>query len=132
DGNHGRFRHRDHRRATLATLTPAQLLRTHRTAAWVLEDRGAPRLAVGLHLSRALEDEACLDPLLDGLRELVEVESRHDARRVAERLHVHLNRLPRTPATNARRLAWLLLHGRLLALLGRDQAATRCFRKANL
>ncbi|MBI5851360.1 MAG: AAA family ATPase [Planctomycetes bacterium] len=132
EGGEGRFRHREYRLATLATVPPAALRALHRDAAWVREDRGAPPFEVGMHLSRAMEHEACLDPLLLGLDNLVRASARRAAVRLVERLHLHLNRLPRTPVNLERRLRWLLLAGRSWLLLDDEERATRSFKKAVL
>lgn len=132
DRGRGRFRHREYRLATIASTPEEARRRLHRDAAWVLEDRGAPALEVGLHLSRALEDQACVEPLLIGLEELVRTNARKAALRVSERLHLHLNRLPRSPANLGRRLRWLLLSGDAWAAAGDEGKSARAFRKAIL
>jgi tetratricopeptide (TPR) repeat protein len=128
----GRFRHRDYRLATIAATPPEARRRLHRDAAWVLEDRGAAPLEVGIHLSRALEDAACLEPLLAGLEDLLRQNSRIAAIRVSERLHLHLNRLPRSPAHLLHRLRWLLLAGDAHAAAAQEDKASRAYRKAIL
>ena len=126
----GTFRHRDFRRAILE-LVPAEVRRRlHRMAAWVLEDRGAPALDVGLHYSRASEHEAAVRPLLMGLAQLVASGSRSQSRQVAERLGIHLNELPRDDANLDLRLRCLLLRGKA-EVLDRDEThAYTTFRRA--
>jgi hypothetical protein len=126
----GRFRHREYRRALLDLIPARTRERLHRLAAWVLEDRGAPPLDVGMHLSRAREHEACLEPLLAGLERLVAAGSREASRRVAARVRVHLNALPRTPLGEVRRLRWLLLDGQAHANAERYAPAQRAFTQA--
>lgn len=126
----GTFRHRDFRRAILELMPPEVVRRLHRMAAWVLEDRGAPALDVGLHYSRAAEHDAAVDPLLRGLEQLVASGSRSESRRLAERLEVHLNELPRDEHNLDRRLRYLLLRGSA-ELSDRDEAhAHTTFRRA--
>ena len=97
-------------------------------------DRGANRLEVGLLLSRAHEHASCLDPLLDGLQDLLAQGALRTAKRVLQRVRIHLNRLPRTPDWLRRRVRYLLL----LAAAMRDglemegRSAWRELRRANL
>jgi serine/threonine protein kinase/tetratricopeptide (TPR) repeat protein len=114
------FRHRLLRKAVLAAVPAGVVRQLAREAAWEREEAGASRLEVGLLLSRAQEHGACLDPLLDGLEQLLRSGSRRHAARVARRVRLHLNRLPRTSEWLRRRVRWLLLHARLLA----DQQTT--------
>src|SRR5690606_39861524 len=123
----GRFRHRAYRLATIASTPADTSRRLHRDAAWALEDRGVPPLEVGLHLSKASEHQACIDPLLDGLETLVRANARKQAVRVAERLHLRQNRLPRTTPNLHRRLRWLLASGDR-GLLGDDEE--KCARRS--
>ena len=132
EGGEGRFRHRAYRTATLAATPPGVLRALYRDAAWVREDRGASRLEVGMHLSRAMEEEACLDPLIDGLHDLVHAHVRRTTGRVVERIRFHLNRLPRTARNLDRRLRWLLLSGRAWLQLDDEEHGSRAFRKAIL
>jgi len=132
DQGRGRFRHRDYRLATIAATPAEARRRLHRDAAWVREERSAPPLEIGLHLSRALEDEACLEPLLAGLEGLVQQQARQAAIRVVERLRLHLNRLPRTKPNLEHRLRWLLLAGDVYAATLQEDRSTRAFRKAAL
>ncbi len=132
EGGVGRFRHRGYRRSIVDATDPGVLRQLHRTAAWVLEDRGAPPLEVGLHLSHALEHEACIDPLLDGLEALVDAHSRQQALRVVERLRLHLATVPPSPANAARRLRWHLLAGATWALVEAEDKAVAALRAANV
>jgi tetratricopeptide (TPR) repeat protein len=132
DQGRGRFRHRDYRLATIAATPAEARRRLHRDAAWVREERSAPALEIGLHLSRALEDEACLEPLLTGLEGLVQQQARQAAIRVVERLRLHLNRLPRSKPNLERRLRWLLLAGEVYAATLQEERSARSFRKAVL
>jgi len=98
------FRHRDFRMALL-DLVPRAVRRTlHRAAAWVLERRQAPPLEVGMHMSRAMEHEAAVAPLLAGLEQLVASGSQRAARRVILRLQLHLDALAGREAIEAARL----------------------------
>ncbi|MCC6784174.1 MAG: protein kinase, partial [Planctomycetes bacterium] len=132
EGGEGQFRHRAYRLATLATIPAATLRSLHREAAWVRDARGAGSLEVGMHLSRAMEHAACLEPLLAGLASLVRANVRHGAVRLVERLRLHLNRLPRSAEHKDQRLRWLLLAGRAWLLLDDEDRSARAFRKAIL
>ncbi len=132
EGGEGRFRHRAYRLATIAATPADALRRLYRDAAWVREDRGGAPLEVGMLLSRASEHEACLDPLLDGLDELVRANVRRTTVRVVERIRLHLNRLPRDEANLRRRLRWANLAGRAWLQRGDEEHGTRAFRKAIL
>ena len=127
---HGRFRHRAYRLATIASTPAESSRRLHRDAAWVLEDRGALPLEIGLHLSKASEHQACIDPLLEGLETLVRANARKQAARIVERLHLHLNRVPRLGPNLERRLRWLLASGDLWLLVDHEEKCSRAFRKA--
>ncbi|MGE0142123.1 MAG: protein kinase [Planctomycetota bacterium] len=132
EGGIGRFRHRAYRQATLKATPEGTLRILHRDAAWVKEDRGAAALEVGMHLSRAGEDAACLEPLTRGLETLVNANVRHSTVRVAERIRAHLNRLPRSERHNRQRLRWLLLTGRAHLQRDQEELGTRAFKKAIL
>lgn len=132
EGGEGQFRHRAYRLATLATIPAATLRSLHREAAWVRDARGAGSLEVGMHLSRAMEHAACLEPLLAGLADLVRANVRHGAVRLVERLRLHLNRLPRNAEHKDQRLRWLLLAGRAWLLLDDEDRSARAYRKAIL
>jgi tetratricopeptide (TPR) repeat protein len=106
------FRHLDYRRALLDLIPAATRRRLHRTAAWILEERGAPALEVGLHYSRAAEHFSAVEPLLLGLDRMVRAGSRRAGRRIADRLRLHLEALPHDAKTDAWRLRHLLLDAR--------------------
>ncbi len=94
DGDEVAFRHRDFRMALLDLVPRGARRAMHRDAAWVLEQRGAPPLEVGMHMSRAMQHEEALPRLLEGLEGLVAAGSRRAAGRVLARLRVHLAALP--------------------------------------
>ncbi len=129
-GGKGTFRHRDFRRAILELVPATARRRQHRAAAWVLEDHGAPPLEVGLHYSRAGEHDAAVAPLLTGLAQLVARSSRGHSLRIADRLRLHLNALPRDRGNLDRRLQYLLLRGKVELLDQNQDAARTSFRRA--
>lgn len=140
----GVFAHRDIRRSLLASIPADARRRMHRASAWLLEDRGAPALEIGMHLSRAALDAECISPLLEGLTQLVRSGARRVALRVCERLRLHLDRLlgdtdnagPRALNAERRRfladrLQMLLLAGRLHTAVGNPRRAHLAYRQAN-
>ncbi len=124
------FRHRDFRKALLRDLPAAERERLHLAAAHLLAARGGRALEVGMHLSQALQHEACLDPLLEALEERVQAGSRRTSLRLLGRLQVHLGQVPTTAANERRRLRFLLLAGRARAGASHADAAGRAFRDA--
>lgn len=128
----GAFRHRDYRLALAELVEPQVRRRLHRMAAWVLEDRGAPPLEVGMHHSRAGEHDACVPFLLRGLEDLVHAGSRQRSLRLSARLRLHLNSLPRTGKHLDERLHWLVLAGQAHAQAELSDEAQRCFKKARI
>lgn len=124
------FRHRDFQKMLLHGLPGPQRERLHGAAAALLAQRGASPLLVGMHLSQALEHEACLDPLLAGLDERVRAGSRRTALRIAARVGVHLGHVEGTPANQRRHLRFLQLAGQARANANQLDAASRSFRQA--
>lgn len=124
------FRHRDFQKALLRRLPDTVRQQLHGKAADLLLARGAPALQVGLHRSQALDHEGCLDPLLAGLEELVQSGSRRTSLRIAARLRVHFQQLPRTEANERRRLRFLLLAAHARANVGQNAATMQAFRAA--
>jgi tetratricopeptide (TPR) repeat protein len=96
----------------------------------MLAARGGDPLAVGLHRSHARDHEGCVEPLLQGLLELVRAGSRRTSLRIASRLQVHLQQLPDTPAVAALRLRHALLHARARVNAGQPEAAQAAFEHA--
>jgi predicted ATPase len=127
EGGRVAFRHRDYRRVLREHLPLAARRRLHRAAAWVLEDRGAQPLQVGLHLSLAREHQAAILPLLTGLERLVDAGSRHATLRVVQRLGLHLSAVPDTEANAEARQRFHLLAGRSYAANHRQAEATASF-----
>ncbi|MHC4812489.1 MAG: serine/threonine-protein kinase [Planctomycetota bacterium] len=127
---HGTFRHRDFRRAILDLVPAEARRRLHRAAAWVLEDRGAPPLEVGMHYSRASEHAAAIEPLLAGLAELVARGSRGHSHRIANRLSIHLDALPPSDSTVEQGLRYLLLRGQVELSDHNEAEAHTTFRRA--
>ena len=119
----GRFRHREFRQVIQNSAKAEDLRRLHRTAAWILEDRGAPALDVGLHLSRAGEHEAAIEPLLEGLGQLTATGSRKSSLKISGRLRVHLDAREPGEATDRLKLRHLLLAGRAEELASEDEQA---------
>ncbi|MBL8722567.1 MAG: serine/threonine protein kinase [Planctomycetes bacterium] len=124
------FRHRDFLKVLLSTLAAEARADLHRRAAALLARRGRPALEIGMHLSQALEHEACLDPLLQGLDERVRAGSRRTALRIAGRLAVHFAAVPDHEANRRRRLRYLLLAGKARVNAGQHEAASRDFQRA--
>lgn len=124
------FRHRAFRRAILRHMPENFRRRLHRLAAWILEERGAPELEVGMHLSRAGEHEACLPRLLSGLEQLVADGSRESSLRVARRIHVHLEHLPNGEQTSRWHLRADMLQAQAHVLAGHRQRAQRLLRQS--
>lgn len=121
----GRFRHRDFRTVMLDMTPPTVLIRLHRTAAWILEDRGASSLQVGLHLSRAGEHDAALEPLLQGLAHLTATGSRQQSLKIRNRLRAHFDALPADPRYSEKRMQFLALSGKTEELADREVRAMR-------
>ncbi len=130
---HGRgaFAHRDLRRALLDSIEVGARRRLHRAAAWMLEDRGAAPLEVGMHLSRAGLDAECIEPLLEGLDRLVATGLRRGSVRVAERLRLHLDRLPADDERRRQRLRLFRLSATAHASLGHTDKAHSLLRSAS-
>ncbi|MCU0866261.1 MAG: protein kinase [Planctomycetes bacterium] len=124
------FRHGDFQKALLRELPPLERERLHRSAAAMLQAQGRSPLAIGMHLSMALDHEACLDPLLAGLDERVRAGSRRTALRLCGRLAVHLGQVVPTTANERRRLRFLLLAAEARANADQIDAAIRTFRQA--
>ena len=124
------FRHRDYRSTLLDLIPITSRQRLHRAAAWILEADGAASLDVGLHLSRAAQHEASLEPLLLGIEELTRAGSARAAVRVAERLAVHFEALPVSPKRQAQLLRFLLLSGRAHRRAGDIERADSAYREA--
>ncbi len=127
-----RFRHRAYRLALLDETPDTQRFHLHRKTAQILQERDATPLEIGLHLSRAMEHQACLEPLLQGLARRVAAGSQRAALRIAQRLRLHLGHLPIGRAQLGLRLRYLELAGRANVLAGRQQRAESCFKQANL
>lgn len=129
DGDRGRFRHREYRRTVLAAMLPEDQRRLHRSAAWVLEDRGAPPLDVALQLSRAGEHEACIDRLLDGLEQRFLDGSLRMATRLARRCELHIQALGHEEDDERRRSRWTELTARLAMRRGQPSRAGTAYRR---
>lgn len=128
----GRFRHRDYLLATIAAMPTDVLRMLHRDAASLLERRGGSPLEVGMHLSRAMEHAAALDPLLAGLSSLEQSGATTAAMRVARRIRLHLDQVADDPRHRAARLRLLLSLAAVLARLERVDRAERRYREANV
>ncbi|HLQ37503.1 MAG TPA: protein kinase, partial [Planctomycetota bacterium] len=124
------FRHRDFRQALLRAIPEAARTTLHHAAAALLQQRSASPLEIGMHLSMALDHEACIAPLLAGLQALVQRGSRRTSLRIAARLRVHFQALPRTPANERSRLSYLLLSARARANAQQTAAAAPLFEEA--
>jgi tetratricopeptide (TPR) repeat protein len=124
------FRHTDFQKALLRELPAAERERLHRQAAALLQAQQRSPLQIGMHLSMALEHEACLDPLLAGLDERVRAGSRRTALRLCGRLAVHLGQVPPTASNERRRLRFLLLAAEARANADQIEAAIRTYRQA--
>jgi len=122
-----RFRHRDFRKVILDMTPQAALSRLHRTAAWILEDRGAPPLETGLHLSRAGEHDAAIAPLLEGLELLTATGSRQQSLKVRNRLRIHFAAAGDHPRYQHPRLRYLYLSGMTDELADREDRARQSF-----
>ena len=125
------FRHRDFRLSLLRSMQEPRRIELHRAAAALLAARGAAALEVGLHRSRGLDHEGCLEPLLQGLEELVRSGSRRTSQRIAARLKLHFDQLAPTPSIEPLRLRFLLLHAEVREALGQRDQATALFRAAD-
>lgn len=124
------FRHPDFQRALLQHLPALERERLHLAAAALLSARGGRPLEIGMHLSQALQHQACLDPLLEALAGRVRAGSRRTSLRLLGRLQVHLAQVPASPANDRRRLRFLLLSGKARAGANQADAAGRAFREA--
>ena len=125
------FRHASFRLAMLRSIPEPRRIELHRHAAAILAERGAPPLETGLHLSRGLEHEACLVPLLQGLEKLVRSGSRRTSLRIASRLRLHFQQLKDRPDLDPLLLQFLLLQGHARRANGQGGAATELFRDAS-
>jgi len=123
----GRFRHRDFRKVMLDMTPLAILSRLHRTAAWILEDRDAGPLEVGLHLSRAGEHDAALTPLLEGLEHLTSTGSRQQSLKIRNRLRIHFGAIHDDPSYLQQRLQYLYLSGKTDELADREERAQESY-----
>ncbi len=117
------FRHRDFRTAFLDLIGRDERRALHRAAAAILQARGAAALRVGMHLSRASDHAAAVEPLLRGLADLVAGGSRRAAPRVLARLRVHLDALPPDRTTDVHRLRCHQLAADLAARGGQSDVA---------
>ncbi|MCC6670731.1 MAG: protein kinase [Planctomycetes bacterium] len=124
------FRHRDYRLPFLESMAIEERRELHRRAAGIVAAHGAGPLETGLHLSRAMEHAACLDPLLAALAELNRAGSRQRSLRVAERLRLHLNALPRSREHLVRRLRYQLLAGEAFIRADASASARRVYTQA--
>jgi serine/threonine protein kinase len=124
------FRHPDFKKALLQHLPAAERERLHLATADLLAARGGRALEIGMHLSQALQHEACLDPLLEALAGRVRAGSRRTSLRLLGRLQVHLGQVPATAANNRRRLRFQLLAGKARANASQAETAGRAFRDA--
>ncbi|MBK8096643.1 MAG: protein kinase [Planctomycetes bacterium] len=124
------FRHRDFRQALLRLLTDSERRDLHQRAAEQLAARGGSPLAIGLHRSHALDHEGCVDPLLQGLEELVASGSRRTSLRIAARLRIHFEELPDDPSRRRQRLRFLLLWARARQGAGQADLAATTFQQA--
>jgi len=125
------FRHASFRLAVLRSIPEPRRIELHKQAAAILAERGAPPLVTGLHLSRALEHEACLVPLLQGLEKLVRSGSRRTSLRIASRLRVHFQQLGSRTDLDPLRLQFLLLQGHARRASGQPEVAAKLFREAS-
>ncbi|MGE3172985.1 MAG: protein kinase [Planctomycetota bacterium] len=125
------FRHRDFQQALLRQLPPEERSALHRSAADILAQRGRSPLEVGMHRSRGLDHAGCIEPLLQGLAEVVRSGSRRTSLRVAARLQVHLQQLPPSDDRRQQELRLLLLWARARRNAGQPQLAAAQFRTAD-
>ncbi len=124
------FRHPDFQKVLLQQLPAPERHSLHLAAARRLQARDGSSLAIGMHLSQALDHEGCLDPLLDALDERVRAGSQRSTLRLIGRIAAHLGHVPSTPANQRRRLRHLLLGGRGRANAGQREAAIAAFQQA--
>jgi len=131
---HVSFRHHAFRDALQRRLPTGLRQRLHRLAAFALQERNAPPLQVGLHLSRAGEHGACVPLLLDALDGLMQSGSKRTAKRVAARLALHLERLASASEASVPLERWTqrftMLRARLARRLGDRTTAARHLRDA--
>lgn len=126
------FRHRDFRLSLLRSIAEPQRIALHRRAAQLLQQHNAPALEIGLHLSRALDHAACLEPLLQGLEQLVRSGSRRTSLRIAARLRLHFEQVTPGPAIEPLRLRFLLLWAEARQAIGQRDAAAALYQRALL
>lgn len=126
------FRHASFRLAMLRSIPEPRRIELHRQAAAILAEHGAPPLETGLHLSRGLEHEACLVPLLQGLEQLVRSGSRRTSLRIASRLRLHFQQLRDRPDLDPLRLQFLLLQGHARRASAQTETAAELFREASV
>ena len=125
------FLHRDFQQAAQRQLPAEERKAMHRAAAAILQEREAPALEVGLQLSQALDHEGCIEPLLQGLEERVRAASRRTSLRIAARISVHLQSLPKNERFDRNRLRHLLLSARARRNAGQPAIATELCRDAD-
>ncbi len=125
------FRHRDFQQALLRQIDPQERQALHRRAAEVFEQRGKPPLEIGMHRSQALDHEGCIEPLLLGLAEIVRAGSRRTSLRIAARLAVHVQHLPKGKVQQSAQLRISLLSARARRNASQPQAAAEQFRAAD-
>jgi len=125
------FRHRDFQQALLRGLSAAERTALHAAAATLLAQRGRPPLEIGMHRSQALDHAGCIEPLLQGLHEIVRSGSRRTSLRIAARVQVHLQQLPPGAATDRSQLRLWLLWARARRNAGQAQLAAQQFRAAD-
>ena len=124
------FRHRAFRDALQRQLPAGLRQRLHRLVAFALQERNAPTLQIGLHLSRAGEHEACVPMLLDALDRLVQSGSKRTAQRIANRLRVHLEHLSDHAHARPWQLRFAMLQARRARRSGKNAAADLSLRRA--
>ncbi|MCR9247864.1 MAG: protein kinase [bacterium] len=124
------FRHRQFVRVLLENIPPRRRSELHLEAATWLRRQDAGPLAIGLHHSQALDHAGALEPLLDGLEELVQSSSRRTALRIAGRLAVHFRHVQQSPSSNRLRLRFLLLQAEARKNNGQPAAAIKSYRGA--
>ena len=124
------FRHRRFAKALLDITPLERRNELHVLTATALAERGASSIEVGMHFSRGLAHDRAIEPLLDGLAELVQSSSRRTALRVAGRVAAHLQHVERTPANDRHRLRLLLLHAEARVNSRQRDAAVRDYRAA--
>jgi tetratricopeptide (TPR) repeat protein len=125
-----RFVHRGFHEAVLRGIPAAGRMALHARAASHLTARGRGPLVVGLHWSMAGQHGKAVPLLLMALVRLVREGSLARARRVAERVRLHLNALPRTRPRLIQRTELQLLRGETFGKLGLDQESRKALMKA--